>query len=411
MPVLNDTHATDVVVIGGGVAGASLGASLAQAGLGVTIIEREARFRDRVRGEGIHAWGVAEAEKLGLLDVLRDAGATELPWWRNYENRELPSEPANVPQASGLGFGEWSIYHPAMQDALIAHAEAYGVTILRPAKAVGIRAGRLPVVNVSVNGDERSIRSRLVVGADGRLSGVRKLIGASTESDPTDHHHIGGCLIHGHCIDGGSVYTGSRDGNFTFTIPRADGNVRTYLIATPETLAPFQSRDAITAFLNACEAILPEGSFTGCEPAGPLAVYPGTNIWADRVTADGVVLIGDAAMATDPSFGCGLSLVFRDARELRDLLLDGNEWQSAIEEFARRHTAYAQSVRCLTLWNSSLWFAEGPDALARRERFQLARQRDPDGAGYARLIHAGPGDGLPTDEAMRRRWLGEDLVT
>ncbi len=46
----------DVAVVGGGVAGSSVAAVLASAGLGVVLVEREARFRDRVRGESIHPW-------------------------------------------------------------------------------------------------------------------------------------------------------------------------------------------------------------------------------------------------------------------------------------------------------------------------------------------------------------------
>ncbi|MDQ3780771.1 MAG: FAD-dependent monooxygenase, partial [Chloroflexota bacterium] len=57
---------TDVAIVGGGVAGSSLGATLAAAGIGVVIVEREARFRDRIRGEGLHPWGAAEANRLGL---------------------------------------------------------------------------------------------------------------------------------------------------------------------------------------------------------------------------------------------------------------------------------------------------------------------------------------------------------
>ncbi len=401
---------TDVVIVGGGVAGSSLGAALAQAGLGVTIVEREARFRDRVRGEGIHAWGVAEAEKLGLLEVLRGAGATELSYWRTFQNRQSAGDPLLIPEFSRLGFGEWSIYHPAIQDALIAHAERCGASILRPAKVTAIRHGRSVEVTVRRHDKETRLRARLVVAADGRLSGMRKLIGARTENDPLDHHHIGGVLIRGHAMDGVSVYVGDKDDAFTFNVSRADGTARTYLIGTPAKLAEYRSRDRVNELIRECEATLPVDTFAGAEPAGPLAIYPETNIWADRLTADGVVLIGDAAMATDPSFGCGLSLVFKDARVLRDLLLDDEDWQHAIEEFARRHMAYAWSVRCYIAWTSSLNFTNDPDVPERKERFQRARQVDPEGGGYGRIIHAGPGDGLPTDDAMRRRWLGEDLV-
>jgi flavin-dependent dehydrogenase len=43
----------DLAIIGGGLAGPSLGLALAKTGARVLIVEREAQFRDRVRGEGV----------------------------------------------------------------------------------------------------------------------------------------------------------------------------------------------------------------------------------------------------------------------------------------------------------------------------------------------------------------------
>jgi flavin-dependent dehydrogenase len=43
----------DLVIVGGGLAGSSLGLNMARAGAKVLILDREDRFRDRVRGEGI----------------------------------------------------------------------------------------------------------------------------------------------------------------------------------------------------------------------------------------------------------------------------------------------------------------------------------------------------------------------
>ncbi|MGH7287300.1 MAG: NAD(P)-binding protein, partial [Myxococcota bacterium] len=70
----------DLICVGGGLAGAALGRALAQRGRRVLVIEREARFRDRVRGEYLEAWGVAEAHALDLEGALRSAGAREVPW-------------------------------------------------------------------------------------------------------------------------------------------------------------------------------------------------------------------------------------------------------------------------------------------------------------------------------------------
>src|ERR687894_2808402 len=82
----------DVVVVGGGIAGSSLGAALARAGLGVLVVEREARFRDRVRGDALFPWGVVEMTRLGLADLLPASGACPLPQWQTYDDR-VPGEP------------------------------------------------------------------------------------------------------------------------------------------------------------------------------------------------------------------------------------------------------------------------------------------------------------------------------
>jgi flavin-dependent dehydrogenase len=48
---------TYVVIAGGGIAGSSLGGVLTRSGLGVLVVEKERRFRDRIRGELTWPWG------------------------------------------------------------------------------------------------------------------------------------------------------------------------------------------------------------------------------------------------------------------------------------------------------------------------------------------------------------------
>ena len=56
----------DLITVGGGLAGAALARSLAEKGARVLVIERDEKFKDRVRGEMLVPWGVAEAESSGL---------------------------------------------------------------------------------------------------------------------------------------------------------------------------------------------------------------------------------------------------------------------------------------------------------------------------------------------------------
>lgn len=44
------------------------------------MLEHEKQVKDRVRGEWLAPWGVAEAQKLGIYNLLRDTCGHELPW-------------------------------------------------------------------------------------------------------------------------------------------------------------------------------------------------------------------------------------------------------------------------------------------------------------------------------------------
>jgi len=68
----------DIVTVGGGIAGAALAKAMAERAANVLVLEREERFKDRVRGEMVLSWGAAEARELGIHDVLKDSCAREV---------------------------------------------------------------------------------------------------------------------------------------------------------------------------------------------------------------------------------------------------------------------------------------------------------------------------------------------
>ena len=49
--------ARDAIIVGGGLGGSALAEQLARAGRNVLVLERETKFRDRVRGENMLPWG------------------------------------------------------------------------------------------------------------------------------------------------------------------------------------------------------------------------------------------------------------------------------------------------------------------------------------------------------------------
>jgi menaquinone-9 beta-reductase len=60
----------DIITVGGGLGGATLAKAMAEQGARVLVLERETHFKDRVRGEQMHPWRVAETKALGIYDLL-----------------------------------------------------------------------------------------------------------------------------------------------------------------------------------------------------------------------------------------------------------------------------------------------------------------------------------------------------
>ena len=174
------TAAVDVVVIGGGIAGASLALALAREGLGVTVLEATVEFPDRVRGESMQAWGVREARRLGVEDVLMTAGAHIAPIWRQY----FPSgdDPRDIPMnlmVPDVG-GSLNLRHPDACQALLDAAAAAGAVVVR-----GVSKVRVPLARrrrcTTPSTDVR--RAAPVVG---------RRCGRSTFGDPPGaRHHVG----------------------------------------------------------------------------------------------------------------------------------------------------------------------------------------------------------------------------
>jgi 2-polyprenyl-6-methoxyphenol hydroxylase-like FAD-dependent oxidoreductase len=72
-----------------------------------------------------------------------------------------------------------------MQEALIQGAAVAGATVWRPSRLVSLTPGDPPTAEVIVDGVARTVRARLIVGADGRDSQVSRLAGFERRVDPT----------------------------------------------------------------------------------------------------------------------------------------------------------------------------------------------------------------------------------
>jgi 2-polyprenyl-6-methoxyphenol hydroxylase-like FAD-dependent oxidoreductase len=392
----------DLAIVGGGLAGASLGFAMAREGAKVLILEREAKFRDRVRGEGIFPWGCAEARTLGLYDALLARCGKPIAVWRRHFGAGQTVD-RHLPSSTPSGLGMLNFRHEAMQEVLIGLAEGAGATVHRPAEVVGVTPGAGPELRLRTG---ETMTARLVVGADGRASRLRGWGGFTVSRSP-DFLVIASTLHEGLGAPDDAIHSclSIERGQSMLVYPLGAGCHRSYLIHRAADRAQRFSgaRDA-AAFLAACRDLaMPAAWFGRAEQRGLLASFDSASNWVAHPARDGIVLIGDAAGASDPTYGSGLALSLRDVRLLRDHLLGESDWTIAADRYAAAHDDAFMALKRITDWFTDMSFAVGPAADAMRARSAPLRQADP---SRTPDLH-GVGPDAATDEHARQRYYGE----
>ncbi|HET8998033.1 MAG TPA: FAD-dependent monooxygenase [bacterium] len=395
----------DLVVVGGGLGGSTLGKALAEWGARVLVLERETRFKDRVRGEQMHPWGVAEARRLGIYDLLRASCGHELPWWDMYDGPRLILH-RDLPNTTRQGASEFTFYHPVMQEVLFQAAVAAGAEVRRGAVVRDVRPGERPSVVIECGGRVDETQARLIVGADGRNSMTRKWGRFTVRRDP-ERLLIAGLLFDDMPVADDTSYTvfNADLGQRVLLFPQGRGRVRAYLIYQQDSGRRFQGEGDIPQFVTASlETGAPAEFYAGARAAGPLATFDGADTWAEHPYGNGVALIGDAAASNDPSHGQGQSLTVRDVRVLRDHLFSHEHWDAAGHAYADEHDHHYGVMHEVTRWFRDLFYTRGTEGEARRARafplFAEDRSRVPD--------HLFCGPDLPIEEMTRTRFFGED---
>jgi len=396
----------DLIIVGGGLAGSALGITMARNGRSVLILERAAEFRDRVRGEVLMPWGVAEAKLLDIHSLLLDSCGTEVSGWSKYTNEGQLISCRDLPSSSASGNAAMGFYHPEMQEALLNAASKAGAEVKTAAKVTNVQNHGQLTVTVSVGSREVNYEGRLVVGADGRQSNVRQWGGFGSESDHSSMY-FSGLLIEGLDLkeDSAHFIVDSARGQMTSTFPIGNNQYRTYFAQNiSESSVALSGSKKVPDFLSACTgAGMPEEWYRNISINGPLATFESAPNWVDHPFKNNIALIGDAAATSDPIWGCGMSLGLRDARVLAEHLLAGDDWAAAGHEYAVQHDSYFGAIHRIEQWMTEVFLSLGAEADSRRSKAMSRIMKDP--SRMPDVVGLGPES--PSDELARARFYGE----
>jgi ubiquinone biosynthesis UbiH/UbiF/VisC/COQ6 family hydroxylase len=310
----------DVVIVGAGLVGASLAANLRGSGLRVAVVEPSPPCESQSEAWDSRIYAVGP----GSVTFLEGAGA----WQRLDATRIQPVFDMHVrgdDGASRLDFSNleagqpvlaWIVESSRLQDALWRTLDAdAGIELRCPASCTSI-AWQDDAAEIALQDGER-VRTRLVVGADGAESWVRKQAGIAAEAHP---YRQLGVVANFSCAEDhrGVARQWFRPDGVLALLP-LPGNRVSMVWSTWEA----EGRALVALAGEAlCERVREASRDTlgALSLITPAAAFPLRRIRVARLVGPRVALIGDAAHVVHPLAGQGVNLGFRDARELATLL-------------------------------------------------------------------------------------------
>ncbi|MBB1491190.1 UbiH/UbiF/VisC/COQ6 family ubiquinone biosynthesis hydroxylase [Paracoccus sp. MC1854] len=316
----------DVIIAGGGLNGPTLALALAQVGLSVAVIDaRPVRARAEVGFDG-RAYALALASRRLL---------TALGLWKGLADKAQPILRVEAAQGQpGEGAGPFHLIFDSaeieegpvghmLEDrflyAALVEAMAGRVTHL-PGRQVVAQDERPGHVAVTLD-DGRALTGRLLVGADGRGSGVAARAGITRRGHgygqtalvcALDHEKPHGGVAWQYFMPTGPLAILPLPGNRSSIVwSETDENARA-IAALPD-----------DAFLDVLRPRF--GDYLGkIRLAGPRFSYPLSLSLAEAYVAPRIALVGDAAHGVHPVAGQGLNLGLRDVAALAEVVAEAS---------------------------------------------------------------------------------------
>jgi 2-polyprenyl-6-methoxyphenol hydroxylase-like FAD-dependent oxidoreductase len=308
---------TDVVVVGAGPAGCVLSHLLARSGVDTILLERQRTLEREFRGFLFQPLVLSVFDQMGILDDVLALDHTKVrdikiaAYEQTFPMISLTS--ASTPYNYALLMEQPPLLRLLIDEA--SQFESFRYYDGMPAQELIREGNRVVVVRASDRDQDQSvmIRSRLVVGADGRYSTVRKAaniepglfestlellwfkLPAEAISEPVlANVGDGGVLL--------SFGIGGGEAQFGWSIEKG-----TYSELRDRGMESFHEQ--LASVDPALADVLPE-HLTDFKQCSLLHIEPGIS---DEWVRDGLLLVGDAAHVASPVGGQGNGMAIQDA--------------------------------------------------------------------------------------------------
>ena len=317
---------TDIAIVGGGLNGPALGLALAQIGLRVTIIDRlqsdvrkDAGFDGRSYAmaltstrllDGIGVWGDVAENAQPMLEIkVTDgrAGEGPSPFFMHFDHAEIEEGPMGH-------MVEDRHLRRALTDA---SQTTENITLLNGETVIAQNVDTSGITLTLTSG--KTVRAKLLVGADGRGSGTAMRAGIKRIGWGYGQTALV-CAISHEKPHGGVAHQFFMPPGPLAILPLTENRSSIVWSETTENAARINALPD-DAYLDVLRPRF--GDFLGeISLAGARYTYPLSLSLAHSMVADRVALLGDAAHGVHPIAGQGLNAGMRDVAALAEVIAD-----------------------------------------------------------------------------------------
>ncbi len=304
----------DVLVIGAGPAGSIAAKTAAEKGLDVLLIEKRQEIGDPVRcAEGVNKEYLKKHVEIDKQWICADLKGSYI----------FSPDGTRIEMAEEISGGEvgYVLERKVFDRALAEQAAAVGAEVRVKTRATGliieddfVKGARLMHL-----GKEYEVRASIVIGADGVESKVGRWAGIDTALKPIDIETCAQYLIAGADVNQEycEFYIGNEvaPGGYVWVFPKGEGKANVGIGILGSKMGKFKPRpvDYLNDFLQKRfpDARIVEMVFGGVPVSGSI----------EKTSANGLMLVGDAARQSDPITGGGFSMPWMQVSWLEKLLM------------------------------------------------------------------------------------------